>query len=393
MTSTVPALGRMAMTAVTAIILALVVGALVAPASAVVVVGDTPAPSWRVDGRVYAVEIVGNRVFVGGAFTTATSPGGASVPRSNLAAFDVRTGEVLPEWRADASSTVRALDSDSSGLYVGGAFGRVADRTRSRLAKVDLATGAVNPRFAPRVNNVVRALDVDGGHVYVGGLFTAVGRRARSHLAKLETATGRVDRRFVASADEAVWGVVKNPSSRDLYVSGLFSEVNGASRSGVAAVSSRRGNTREVVFRSSARPTFGLAVNASGSRLFTAGGTRENAVAAWRTTTGARIWRQVAMGDVQAIEYYRGSVYFGFHDGFAGDSSLKVLAADAATGALDPQFRPSFDRFWGVFAIDVTDDALAVGGEFRVVSGVPAEGLARFLPSAGGGRATGLAAR
>src|SRR5690606_40348248 len=40
------------------------------------VVGDTPDASWRVNGRVYATQIIGNTVVVGGAFTTATSSSG-----------------------------------------------------------------------------------------------------------------------------------------------------------------------------------------------------------------------------------------------------------------------------------------------------------------------------
>ena len=95
------------------------------------------------------------------------------------------------------------------------------------------------------------------------------------------------------------------------------------------------------------------------------------------------------MGDIQAIDFLDGSVYFGFHQGFAGDRCEKVRAADARTGALDEDFRPTFDRFLGVLAIDAVDAtdtrdaAVVVGGRFTEVSGVDAEGFARFVPPAG----------
>ena len=65
-------------------------GLLLAPATAASLVPDTPEQSWRVNGRVYATVVVGNSVFVGGHFSQAVSPTGATAPRSNLAAFRAR---------------------------------------------------------------------------------------------------------------------------------------------------------------------------------------------------------------------------------------------------------------------------------------------------------------
>lgn len=385
MNGVLAALGRLhsgIILGVVATALAVIPGAVAAGASAAVTVGDVPDPSWRVNGRVYAVEIVGDTVFVGGAFTAATSPSGQTVTRRHLAAFDADTGAVL-DWRADAGSSVRALVSDGTWLYVGGAFGRVDGQVRSRLAKVGVANAALDPTFHPSFNDTVRALDLDATSVYVGGLFTSVDGVTRHRVAKVSAADGALDRGFVAHANGGVWGMAKNPATSAVYVSGPFSAVNGVARNGVAALSSATGATTAPVFSSSARPTLGLAVNDTGTRLFTAGGTGENAAAAWNTSTGARLWRQFAMGDIQAIEYHDGTVYFGFHDGYHDDTTLKVLAADEATGAVDPDFRPHFNRFWGVFAIGVSDDVVVVGGDFTVVSGVPAEGFARFVSTAG----------
>ena len=102
----------------------------------------------------------------------------------------------------------------------------------------------------------------------------------------------------------------RNPSSRTLYVAGRFSAVNGARRLGVAAVHSGSGRTRSVVFTDAARD-----VRAGRERrrlpALHRGGHPRDAAAAWRTTTGARVWRQRAKGDIQAIDFQRRSVYFG----------------------------------------------------------------------------------
>jgi hypothetical protein len=91
------------------------------------------------------------------------------------------------------------------------------------------------------------------------------------------------------------------------------------------------------------------------------------------------VWRQVAMGDIQVVEHHRDTVYFGFHDGFQNNTQLKVLAADANTGVLDPGFQPNVNSFWGVFAIAASDAAVVIGGDFTTVSGVAARGFARFM--------------
>ncbi len=78
------------------------------------------------------------------------------------------------------------------------------------------------------------------------------------------------------------------------------------------------------------------------------------------------------------MAYHAGNVFFGFHEGFAGDTSVRLLAADASTGRLEPDFRPTVNSFWGVWALAATARGVVAGGEFTAVSGTRAGRLAFF---------------
>jgi len=355
------------------------VGITVPSASADVWFDDNPVQGWGVNGRVYATVIAGDTVIVGGTFTAAVSPTGTTVARKNLAAFSLSTGELLTGWKADAGSQVRALVTDGTSVWVGGSFGKIGGKTAGRIAKISVSNGAVDTLFsaAASVDNTVRALALNGSDLYAGGPFLNASGQARSRVAKFNAQTGTLDPTFKASPNGEVWGLAVNPNSPTLYMSGKFANVAGATRNGVAAVSSLDGGVQNVVFGSAAKPTLGLAMNTDGSMLYGAGGSGSNAAAAWNTTTGTRVWRQVTDGDIQAIAFYNNTVYFGFHDGYQGDPTLKLMAADANTGQLE-SFSPRFDEFWGTFAIAVGPNGLVAGGDFTQVAGVPAPGFSRF---------------
>ena len=77
----------------------------------------------------------GGRLLVGGTFSSA-----GGVARANLAAFDVRTGKLLP-WRPSVDGVVTGLAAANGKIYIGGYFGHVGGKARRSLAAVT-ATGA-----------------------------------------------------------------------------------------------------------------------------------------------------------------------------------------------------------------------------------------------------------
>ncbi len=109
--------------------------------------------------------------------------------------------------------------------------------------------------------------------------------------------------------------------------------------------------------------------------MFGAGGGGFNSVAAWDVSTGKRQWADKANGDVQAVKFSNGNVYFGFHDGYGGNTTLRLLAADAGTGTVEPAFQPASGGYPGVLALDADGDYLAVGRvKFPKMGGVQREG-------------------
>ncbi|MQW74901.1 hypothetical protein GHK92_03365 [Nocardioides sp. dk4132] len=167
-------------------------------------------------------------------------------------------------------------------------------------------------------------------------------------------------------------------AGRLLYLAGDFARVGGTTRRGVGAVAKTTGALRGPSYDGSVSPSYGVDVSEDRSRVLVAAGEYANALVAWDARAGAQLFRHTAMGDVQALDVQGDRVYFGFHEGFGGNTDLKVLAARVSTGDLDPDFRPTVDSFWGVRAITATPDAVIVGGEFSRVGGVTAQGWARF---------------
>lgn len=347
------------------------------PASAAVLVSDTPLTSWRLNGETYAVQVVGDVTYVGGAFTQATAPNGTTRPRANLAAFDTHTGALTEGFRADTNAPVRALASDGTTLWVGGSFTSIGGANRSRVAAVDGATGAVRS-FTANTNSHVYDLDLRAGRLFMVGSFGTVGSTTRQRAAAVNPVTGAVDAQWNPALNATAYAVRSNATGNVVYLGGNFTTVGGQARTGVAAVDGASGAATTLLFRDTYTGVLALDLNDSGTRLFGAVAGAGNQAAAWNTTTGTRVWRQRADGDVQAVVHHRDTVYFGFHESFDGNTTVRLLAADAATGTLDASFRPTWDRYWGVNALAASDDVLAAAGDFTRVSGVAAQGIALF---------------
>jgi len=339
----------------------------------------TPRDGWDTNGTVYATEIVGDTLYLGGSFTQVRSASGEVQPRVNLAAISLDTGTLLP-FRADTDTPVRAIEGDGTTVWVGGSFSRVNGTYRRRIAALDPISGQVSSRYNVGVSSTVYAIEKGPSALFVGGGFGNAGNTGLPYLVKVDPATGAIDTTFAPRPSATVRALAL--SGDRLIVGGDFTSISGTARRYVTALSTADASVVGGDFTATATAkAFSVDVSPDGSVVYAALGGLANRVIAWNAETGARLWRHIAMGDVQAVRLVGGKVYFGFHEGFADDTSVRLLAVDTATGTLDPTFRPTVDSFWGVWAIDGTADALVAGGQFTTVQGVPTRGVASFAPA------------
>ncbi|WP_245862295.1 PKD domain-containing protein [Georgenia soli] len=206
------------------------------PATPVTVSADE-LPTPQINGVVWAMAMVGDIVYVGGNFTDArpagAAPGQSTVPRGNMLAFNVTTGQMTsfaPTFNQQVRSI--AVSPDKSRIYVGGEFTSVNGQTRRRVAAFDAATGALVANFAPPVNYDVAAVVATNDKVYVGGSFLGVGSVNRQNLAAFNASNGAL----LDWAPQATGGTVAaltiNPEGTKVAVGGGFTALNGSSNPG-----------------------------------------------------------------------------------------------------------------------------------------------------------------
>ncbi|GIE86386.1 PQQ-binding-like beta-propeller repeat protein [Actinoplanes regularis] len=344
--------------------------------------GDLPS----FNGSVHAVAFRGGTVYVGGDFTAATRHG-RQVGRARLAAFDVRTGELL-DWAPTADRTVRALAVTGDSVYAAGDFGRVSGAARDAVARLDAASGELGD-FAHRVNGVPRALAVAHGRLYLGGDFTAVDDATRRRLAAFRLSDGGLDRGWTPAADAPVHALAV--AGRRVYLGGSFLRTNDSPAAPrLSAVDAATGRL-DPGFRP--RPTavvFAVAADYTGvyAGLGGLGGRAES----W-TADGRLRWSRAFDGDVQAVTALDGTAYIGGHfdractrpnvDRF-GDcvdsarSRIKLAAIDS-DGDLD-DWAPQANGVQGVRAIAASPalGAIVAGGDFTRIGGATHRRVATF---------------
>ena len=175
-------------------------------------------PTAQMNGVAWAQTVVGNVVYVGGSFSAARPAGAAAgtslSARSNLMAYTLSTG-VMTGWAPSANGQVRAMALSPNGqrLYVGGDFTTINGVATGHLAAFDTATGALVTSFAARTDATVRALAATDATVYAGGAFSTADGVARSRLAAFAAGSGAV-LGWNPGADVTVFAMTMNPSQQ-----------------------------------------------------------------------------------------------------------------------------------------------------------------------------------
>lgn len=384
-----------------------------------------------VDGRVEAIAIEGDIVFVGGSFTQIQERlDGEILDQPYLFAYSKATGDIIRDFDPVLNGTVRALHTtgEGTGVFAGGEFTNINNEsTRRSLVKLDNAGDRV-AGFSARPDRRVFAMDRSGDTLYIGGNFRSIGPVDREFLAAVDTQTGTVLPNVDVDFDGTIsTNVVDGFSSVDIIevtsddelmlVAGNFLSVNDTDRSRLALLelgeqaTVSTWNTDIFDFQCPANrfPQYinGIDIAPDDSYFVTGttGGygdanpacdtilrfnlddlTNTDAEPEWRTFTGGD-----SVYEVAATEHavYTGGHFRWLNNGVTprGDRAGPGAVDRRGFAALDPlnglpllDFRSDRNpRGVGVFALEVEPDGLHMGDDTDFLNGFRHQRL-KFLP-------------
>jgi PKD repeat protein len=154
-------------------------------------------------GEIWDIEVVGQRVFIAGTFTSIQNTTGANtapVSQRYLASYNYQTGLIDTSFRPTfGGGGVSAVEASPDGtkLYVAGSFNTVNGVTKRKIASLNLTTGAPVAGFTANAGAQATALAATNTTLYVGGNFQTVNGAARVGLAAVNGTTGAVVTGFV----------------------------------------------------------------------------------------------------------------------------------------------------------------------------------------------------
>ncbi len=202
-------------------------------------------------GEIWDIEVVGNRVYVAGTFTSIRQPNnGTIINQPYLAAYNWSTGQVDTGFRPTfTNGTVDAVEASPDGtrLYIAGNFGTVNGQAKKAVARINPTTGAPIDGFTANANGKVNELAVTNSTVYAGGRFSSINNVPRGALVALDGATGAPRSDFVnnitggigTNGELAVQRLKLTHDEGRLLVVHTGRQVNGQNRYGIAIINTR----------------------------------------------------------------------------------------------------------------------------------------------------------
>ena len=208
----------------------------------------TPGPLvWQsgqvvTEPQVYSLAVAGDRLYVGGYFT---SIGGQ--PRVGLARLGVADA-VVDGWAPQLDGLVRDVAVDGTSAYIAGDFSHAGGQPRTRVAAVRTTDASVTP-FDPQTNGVL-AIAPAGDTVYLGGYFKSIRGATRNKLAAARASDGTPlswapDIAPMFGGDGFFSTLVDSLAVTDsvVYAGGLFERINDRDVSRLAALDRATGAT------------------------------------------------------------------------------------------------------------------------------------------------------
>lgn len=344
--------------------------------------------------RALSLSTTGDRVFVGGSFTTL---GGVASPR--LAAISTSTGSAVSGFAPMPNAPVDALlpAADGVGLYVGGEFTAISGVSSPLLARIAQPTGTFDPSFAPAFTTActppnpdttctagVRALQpgASGATIDVGGAFLTVHGLTRNNAAELGTDGTPTSWNPVANGPVDALG--QNTGTGSVLIGGELSSLNAIAVSNLAALSRSTGALDPTWNASANGSVLAMVVSADGSQLYLGGtftsvnGVARAELAKVGTSAGALdpTFHPATSKSVEALALYGSKLFVGgTFSTLAGMSTKYLGLVDATTGVGNPAFAPAPNGIVEALGLTSTGNSVWVGGSYTTIGGRTAAGL------------------
>ena len=145
----------------------------------------TPDSMWVANGRVQAIDQVGDRIYLGGQFNMVGPPVG------HLAMTDRATGAVIGSPFEVTGTVGTVVPDGAGGWYIGGTFTEVNGVARRNVARV--ASDGTVLEWNPDLNFGVESITTTPTRVIIGGLFTKARSASRLHLVAVDFVHGAPD--------------------------------------------------------------------------------------------------------------------------------------------------------------------------------------------------------
>lgn len=328
--------------------------------------GALQSDNAQIVGAVYDMEFVDTNIYIGGRFTSVSNQ-----PRNNLAC--VSTALAVQPWNPDANGEVRTITViDSVYFFAGGNFSMVGAVTAERGARIERVSGAV-ANWNPVFNAPVYTAVADTFHeLFVGGAFFGANGVKRNNLCAISTNTG-VPTAWNPDVNAQVNCMTLDGDS--LYFAGSFTTVGSMGRGRIAAIDLQsqqllpfnpvvNGLVRTIAIT-------GSEVYAGGNFTSFGGQTRNNIGKVNKATGLATTWNPNCYGTVNTILATSHWIYVaGFYTNIGGQSRQNLARIHPQTGLADWGWSCNTDD--GVFHAEFYNGKMAMVGWFSTVNGLPA---------------------
>ncbi len=385
-------------------------------------------PTVQIDGVVWSQTVIGNTVYAGGNFSNArpagAAPGTNLIPRSNLLAYDIRTGQLINSSAPVLNGQVLSVSAspDGSRVYIAGEFTTVNGQSRQRVAALSASTGQLISSFNPvGVTSQSRAIVATATTVYVGGSFLGAGNVPRNNLAAFRASDGALVN-WAPVADREVWALAVTDDGSTVFAGGKFENLNGEPNYGAGKLDGSSGAVLPWALTDTVR-NGGADAGYTSLRVhngfvygttfhFGPGGNLEGNFKA-PIGSGEVEWVTNCFGDVYSNFVVGGTVYQVGHSHYCGDvgggfpnpdpwvyqhlmAYTDTVGGEHLTNGMGRQnwagtpspsivnwlpklgigsFTGQFQAGWSVSG---NDDYVVVGGEFPSANFVAQQGLVRF---------------